>query len=107
MPRLTLAGVACSLLLIAASARAQEQHGSIEGLVKDSSGGLLPGAIVEARSPSLVGVSTATTDTQGAYRFPSLAPGIYEITATMQGFSAARTSGVRLELGQLLKVDLV
>ncbi len=103
----SLASLACSLFLIAAPARAQEQHGSIEGAVKDASGGMLPGATVEARSPSLVGAATASTDAQGAYRFPSLAPGVYEVTATLQGFSPARTSGVRLELGMLLKVDLI
>ncbi len=99
--------LACPLVLIATPALAQEQHGSIEGVVKDASGGLLPGATVEARSPSLVGAASASTDAQGEYRFPSLAPGVYEVTATLQGFSPAKTSGVRLELGQLLKVDLV
>src|SRR5689334_7729199 len=89
------------------STRAQEQHGSIEGVVKDASGGLLPGVTVEARSPSLVGVATAATDSRGAYRFPSLAPGIYEVTGSLQGFLPGRISGVRLELVQLLKVDLV
>src|SRR5262249_51656034 len=69
--------------------------------------GVLPGATVEARSAALVGVATAVSDTGGAYRFPSLAPGVYEISAALSGFTAAKTSGVRLELGQILKVDLV
>lgn len=54
------------LLVCAAPALAQEQRGSIEGLVRDSSGGVLPGVTVEARSPSLVGVQATVTDTQGA-----------------------------------------
>ena len=50
----------------------------------------MPGVTVEARSPALVGVQSATTDEDGVYRFPALRPGRYEITATLQGFSPAR-----------------
>lgn len=105
MSRITIGLLFC--LALCPLAAAQEQRGSIEGLVKDSSGAVVPGATVEARSPALVGVSAAFTDTLGVYRFPSLAPGVYEITATLQGFGPGKTSGVRLELGQVLKVDLV
>ena len=85
---------------------AQEQRGSIEGTVRDSSGAVLPGVTVEARSPALVGVQSTVSDANGTYRFPALAPGRYELTATLQGFSAARLADVSLELGKLLKVDL-
>jgi outer membrane receptor protein involved in Fe transport len=94
------------LCLAGATAFAQEQRGSIEGVIKDSTGAIIPGVTVEARSPSLVGVQTALTDASGVYRFPALAPGKYEITATLQGFSGAKATGVALELGQILKVDL-
>jgi hypothetical protein len=93
-------------LLIAAPVAGQEQRGSIEGVVRDSSGGVLPGVTVEARSPAMVGVTTVVTDTAGVYRFPSLPPGRYEITGTLQGFSAAKAANVQLELGQVLKVGL-
>ena len=42
----------------------------------------------------------------GLYRFPALPPGRYEVTATLQGFQPAKSSDVRLELGQILKIDL-
>jgi len=105
MSRPALAVVAC-LLLCSSVGLAQEQRGSIQGIVKDSSGAVLPGVTVEARSPALVGVATAVTDAQGAYRFPSLSPGVYEVSATLQGFRDAKTTGIRLELGLILKVDL-
>jgi outer membrane receptor protein involved in Fe transport len=94
------------LSVIALPVSAQDRTGSIAGTVKDSSGGILPGAVVEATSPSLVGTQTAVADGQGNYRFPALTPGTYEITATLQGFSAAKTSNVRLFLGQQLRIDL-
>lgn len=60
----------------ASSGAAQETRGSIEGTIKDTSGAVLPGANVEARSPSLSAVATTTTDLTGAYRFPRLPPGV-------------------------------
>ena len=78
----------CGLLVVAATAFAQERTGGIAGTMKDSSGAILPGATVQATSPSLVGAQTAVADHQGAYRFPALTPGVYEITATLQGFTA-------------------
>jgi outer membrane receptor for ferrienterochelin and colicin len=92
--------------LLAVPAAAQEQRGSIEGVVTDSSGAVLPGATVDARSPAMVGVTTVVSDTSGQYRFPSLPPGRYEITANLQGFTPAKASNVLLELGQVLKINL-
>jgi outer membrane receptor protein involved in Fe transport len=102
----TLALGLCGLCFAAATAVAQERTGSIAGTIKDSSGGILPGATVQATSPSLVGSQTAVTDGQGNYRFPALTPGVYEITATLQGFTASQAKDVRLAIGQVLKIDL-
>jgi hypothetical protein len=95
------------LAALCAPLSAQEQRASIEGIVRDSSGGVLPGVTVEARSPSMAGVQTTVTDPNGLYRFPALPPGRYEVNGTLQGFQAAKSSDVRLELGQILKIDLV
>jgi outer membrane receptor protein involved in Fe transport len=95
-----------ALLVVSTPLFAQERTGSIAGTIKDSSGGILPGATIQATSPSLVGVQTAISDSQGNYRFPALTPGLYEITATLQGFTVSRAANVRLAIGQLLKVDL-
>ena len=67
---------------------------------------MLPGATVEARSPSLIGVRSTTTDEQGAYRFPALPYGTYEVSASLQGFTAAKVGEVRVELGKQFTVDL-
>jgi hypothetical protein len=85
---------------------AQEQRGSIEGIVKDGSGGVLPGVTIEARSPRMVGVQTAVSDANGVYRFPALPPGPYELTAVLSGFTTTKLPTVTLELGQVLKADV-
>ena len=92
-------------LLFALPATAQEQRGSIEGVVKDSSGAVLPGVTVEARTNTGV-VLTSTSDSEGTYRFPSVAPGTYEVTATLQGFAPKKQGNVDVGLGQIKKVDL-
>ena len=70
---------------------AQEQRASIEGTIRDSSGGVLPGVTVEARSPSLAGVESTVTDSAGTYRFPALRPGRYEVTRDAAGIRAGRS----------------
>ena len=96
----------CGLLAVVPAAFAQERTGGIAGTIKDSSGAILPGATVQATSPSLVGVQTGVSDHQGNYRFPALTPGVYEITATLQGFTVGKATAVRLGIGQQLKIDL-
>jgi hypothetical protein len=93
-------------LAIAAPALGQDTRGSIQGVITDSSGGAMPGVTVEARSTALVGIATAVTDDRGNYRFPALPPGIYEVTAALQGFTPAKSQNIELQLGQILKVDL-
>src|SRR5262245_41786907 len=67
-----------SLLLLPLAAFAQS---SIAGVVKDTSGAVLPGVEVEVKSPALIEQSrTATTDSQGVYRIVDLRPGTYSVT---------------------------
>jgi hypothetical protein len=104
----SLSALLCAVLLASpAIALAQEQRGSIEGVVKDTSGGLLPQVTVEARSPALGPVATVLTDSNGAYRFASLPPGRYSLTAMRTSFLNTLQEGVLLELGQVLKIELV
>jgi hypothetical protein len=84
---------------------AQEQRGSIEGAVKDSSGGSVPGATVSARSATGFTAHTVS-DSSGHYRFPALPPGRYEITASLTGFNTAAANDIALALGQNARVDL-
>ena len=85
--RLTTGAVAAwlSVILLPAAASAQS---AITGLVKDSSGGVLPGVAVEAASPALIEkVRTSVTDAQGRYAIIDLRPGVYKVTFTIPGFS--------------------
>src|SRR6202030_2605588 len=82
------------LAMIPASAYAQA---SITGLVKDSSGAVLPGVTVEASSPVLIEkVRTAITDGTGQYRIVDLLAGTYTVTFTLTGFSSVKREGIEL-----------
>ena len=94
----SLCGLLAFLLFFAPVASAQETRGSIEGVVKDSSGAVLPGVTVEARNPQGA-VTSVVTDGSGQYRFPSLQPGRYSVTATMSGFKKIGFDNVDLLLG--------
>jgi len=100
--RTLVASVVVSLLALPAAA--QEQRGSIQGVVKDVSGAVLPGVTVEARSAGS-GVLSAITDPGGNFRFPSVLPGTYEVTATLSGFKPAKVSDVMVILGSVKNVE--
>src|SRR5216117_3172713 len=88
-------GLALALLtLLSAAARAQS---TIAGVVKDSSGAVLPGVTVEAASPALIEKTrAAVTDAQGAYKIVDLRPGQYALTFTLTGFNTVKRDGIDL-----------
>ena len=101
MSFLAAAGVAC-LLLAPTLARAQ----AIGGTVTDTTGGVLPGVTVEARSPALIEqVRTAVTDGNGQYLIVALETGTYSVTFTLPGFSTLVREGVDLGTGFTANVD--
>src|SRR5882672_9261359 len=82
------------LVVVPTSAYAQAV---IAGTVKDPSGAVLPGVVVEAASPALIEkVRTAFTDGTGQYRIEDLRPGTYTVTFTLQGFNTFKREGIEL-----------
>src|SRR3954447_21068231 len=84
-------------LLALLPAAASAQTSAIAGVVKDSSGAVLPGVMVEASSPALIEkVRSAVTDSSGQYKIGSLRPGTYTVTFTLPGFSVVKRENVEL-----------
>jgi carboxypeptidase family protein len=74
--------------------------GSIAGLVRDTTGGVLPGVTVEAASPALIEkVRTVVTDDQGQYKILDLRPGTFTVTFTLAGFGTVKREGLELTTG--------
>jgi hypothetical protein len=94
--RLVISASAVLAALVLSSSPAEAQS-AITGVVKDASGGVLPGVTVEAASDALIEkVKTATTDGNGVYRIVDLRPGIYTVTFTLPGFQSVRREGLSL-----------
>jgi hypothetical protein len=71
---------------------------AIAGVVRDSSGAVIPGVTVEATSPALIEkVRSVVTDEAGQYRIVELRPGTYAVTFTLPGFTTVRREGIELE----------
>ena len=86
-------------LLVPSTVRAQQASG-IAGVVRDASGGVLPGVTVEAASPALIEkVRTAVTDGEGRYNVVDLRPGSYVVTFSLGGFNTFRRDGIVLTAG--------
>jgi hypothetical protein len=98
--------IAATVLLAPAAVFAQA---TIAGVVRDASGGVMPGVSVEVASPALTEkVRAAVTDGTGQYRIVALPPGTYSVTFTLQGFNTVKREGIQLTgtLTATIDIDL-
>ena len=101
-----LALAAAGAILLAPHA-AIAQDSAIGGTVTDTTGGVLPGVTVEARSPALIEqVRTAVTDGNGQYLIVSLEVGRYDVTYSLPGFGTLVREGVELSSGFTANIDI-
>ncbi len=110
MPHLRMS-IRCALMfcvgfiLICATAWAQSGRGTITGVVKDPSGGVLPGVSVDAVHVATNVRTTTITNDVGLYSLPNLPLGTYTVTFTLQGFSPLRRSNITVGLAETITVD--
>src|SRR3984885_10610596 len=90
---------------VAMSVAAQLPTGTFLGVVKDSSGAVVPGATVTIQSVETNQTRNAITDSSGAYRVPALPVGHYSIKVEHGGFKTETQTGLNLEVGQEAVVD--
>jgi len=106
--RRMLSAAAATLLLaiVLAMPSLAEAQSAIVGVVKDTSGAVLPGVTVEASSDVIIEkVKSATTDESGTYRISDLRPGVYSVVFTMPGFNTFRRDDLRLNAEFTASID--
>jgi hypothetical protein len=92
--------------VLAATAPSVWAQSAIAGVVRDTTGGVLPGVSVEASSEVLIEkVRVAATDDQGQYRIIDLRPGIYVVTFSLSGFTTVRQERLELPASFTLTVN--
>lgn len=104
--RLHWLSAALTTVLVLIPIVASAQTGTIAGVVRDTSGAVMPGVTVEATSPALIErVRSSLTDGSGQYKIVDLPPGDYTVTFTLTGFNSVKREGIALSAGVTATVN--
>src|SRR5580698_7380562 len=95
------------LLLLQGMALAQAvNNAQIRGVIADPSGAVIPGATVVATSASTGSVHSTVSGADGTYVLADLQIGGYTIEVTATGFNKYRQTGIVLQVGQNVQVNI-
>ena len=108
IPRYRHRAAFCLLLLLGAVrlAHAQTPTGSIEGIVVDTSGAIIPGVTVIVTQEATGAAREVVSDTQGMFRAPLLPVGPYTVKAALSGFRSFEQRTLRLTIGQTMALRI-
>ncbi len=97
----------CLLFTLPAGlAYGQTAGASVQGIISDSTGAVLPGVAVMLKNLGTGATLDFTSDERGRYLAPLVPPGDYEMQASLPGFQTVTRRGVRLAVGQNAVVDI-
>jgi carboxypeptidase family protein len=99
-------GVLILVVALAAPVVAQRTTGEIIGKAVDESGAIVPGVTVTLRGPAIQGAQTSVTSETGAYLFPLLPPGTYELEYQLSGFGTLERDGIQVAVGSTVELDV-
>ncbi len=94
-------------LMLAMMPLAGQSTGVISGTIRDETGAVLPGASLEAGHPATGITRSAITGVDGHYRLAGVALGEYEVRASLTGFQTAVMTGITVQIGREVVVNLV
>src|SRR5580704_13954428 len=94
------------LSLTSTPALGQAATGTIIGQVTDQQNAVIGGANIRLVDPSTSSVRTAVTNEAGRYTLVDIPPGTYEITVTKAGFAAAKLTGQKVDVGEVLTLNV-
>jgi hypothetical protein len=93
------------LLVVLGAASCFAQQATVQGVVSDASGALIPAAKISVRNVNTGTTQSVETNTQGFFSIPFLVPGVYEVSAAAQGFSPQTRTGLQLDVNMTARVD--
>jgi Carboxypeptidase regulatory-like domain/TonB dependent receptor len=106
MRRLVLALLVLAVAVAPAFAQSTAINGSIEGVITDESGAVLPGVTVTITNLDTGDTRVVVTNESGLYRAPLLALGKYKVEAELQGFKKLEQTGINISAGQTAVISL-
>jgi outer membrane receptor protein involved in Fe transport len=95
-----------AILLLPIGAMAQTTGAVLSGTVTDASGATIPGVTVTATNDATGVARVVTTGADGSYRTPTLVPGRYTVSASLDGFSVVTVQNVDLNIATTRTLDL-
>jgi hypothetical protein len=95
-----------ALLILTTSLHAQRTTGDLQGVVRDASGGVLPGVTVSVSGPNIPRAQTTVTSETGSYRIGNLPPGTYNLSFELTGFKPVSLQGLRVNVGGTLEQNV-
>jgi len=95
-----------SLLGLAPIPAHAQSTGAISGTAKDESGAVLPGVTIEATNAGTNAVRSATTGADGYFTIPLIPPGMYNIKASLTGFSTFSRTGLKVNVAETALVNV-
>jgi hypothetical protein len=99
--------VVCAVVLFVPKGALAQGYGSISGTVTDATGAVVPGAVVTATQSSTGLMLKTTSSGEGAYVFPSLAPSVYNVSASHAGFETYTVKELQLRADTALTTNIV
>lgn len=88
-------------------ALAQSPTATLVGRVTDTSGGVISGAALQLRNLETNQVRVLQTGADGEFTIPDLSPAGYQLVAEKPGFQRLISGGIRLQVNQVARLDLV
>src|SRR5215204_2359456 len=86
-----------SLFFVTATMAQTSTTGSVEGIISDAAGAVVPNVTVNLTGPNQIRPQTSTTDSEGRYRFSQVPPGRYVVdVAAAAGFGAAKQENIEV-----------
>jgi len=104
--RKSVLGLAVALVLLPAAFAQTITTGDVVGTVKDTTGAVVPGAMVTLKNIESGDTRSVSTEATGAFRFTFLKPGDYTVSATAAGLKSD-VQKIAVLVGQVNSLDLV
>ena len=106
MRRFLLAALLSLAAALPAAAQSTAINGSIEGVISDESGAVLPGVTVTITNLDTGDTRVVVTNESGLYRAPLLSLGKYKVEAELQGFKKLEQTGINISAGQTAVISI-